>query len=453
MKYILQMTLSGSTMFGLYLAMNFCVGKKISNRIKYLMLKAAVLFYLIPLAALDRYLVDHVDIVRKIFRDDNKVVSFGAEADIMFHVPGRLILSRSLRIQIYIAAVWGIVALGFLIYEGICHLRWVKSVSRLAEVPAAAETEVDLNEIQKKYGVKRRIKVCQSQGGDKQAFTLGCIHPVIFCLGHMNKEEKELVYAHEVVHIKRWDVFWKILMEWVCLIHWFNPFVKWLQKELEFVSEQSCDDEVLKGKGSRERELYASLLLEFVKVKPGRNNWSAALSRENRRLQERAENVTQKKTAKRLGNIISLGIVAAAVIANSLTSLAYGIVQEVDILNEESDSGHWGDTEAIFIQDGATAQDFEEAGIDDWYIPEYDFLYDQEFIDESGNVYPADERDAAVFATCEHQYVSGTYLTHVKDANGGCTVTGYEATRCSLCRDLALLKEIDGILSSRLCKH
>lgn len=452
MRYILQMTLSGSTMFLLYLAVNFCVGKKIPNRIKYLMLKTAVLFYLIPLVALARYFVNHVDIVRKVLRDDSEVVLFGLNVNTLYHTSSGIILSRSIRVQIFIAAVWGIVALGILTYESISHLCLVRSLGRLAEMPAAAETEIDLNEIKKRYGIKQRIKVCRNQAGDKQAFTLGCIHPVIFCMGQMSKKEKELIYAHEAVHIKRRDVFWKILMELACLIHWFNPLVWWLRKELELVSEESCDDAVLKGKGRQERELYASLLLEFSKAKPMKKSWSVALSKKNKRLKERMENAMHEKANKRLGQVIALGIVVTAVMANSLTALAYGKVQEVDIPWEEDDSSHWIDGEAYFFEDGATAHDFEEAGFEDWVIPEYAFLYDYEFVDESGNIYPVTEQDAVVHATCQHQYVSGTYKEHVKDANGGCTITQYEASRCSLCGRV-VVGDIIGSSYLRVCPH
>lgn len=440
MRYIIQTTLTGSTMLALYLAVKFCLGKRMSNHRKQLMLKVAVLFYLIPLAALNQYLVDHVDIVRKVFWKDSKVTSYSE--NVMYHTPNGLVLSSGIRIQIIIAAVWGIAVLGILVFEGIRNLHWVKALYRVSEMPATAETEIVVNKLKKKYGIKRRIKVCRNQIGDKQAFTLGFIHPVIFCFGDMNKEGNEIVCAHEVVHIKRWDAFWKIFMECACLAHWFNPLVWWLRKEFEFVSEEACDDVVLKGKGKREREIYASLLLEFAKVKPMRNSWSIPLSKKNKRLKERMENAMHEKTSTKLGKFISLGMVVAAVMVNSLTALAYGVVPKVDVLTEEDGSSHWGEGEFVFVQDGATAQDFEEAGFDDWGMEEYEFLYDFEFVDENGNAYSVEEQDAVVYATCQHQYVSGTYKGHIKDANGGCTVTLYEASRCTLCGNVVTGKKI-----------
>lgn len=453
MRYLLQMTLSGSSMFILYLVVKYFLGERMSNRRKQLMLKAAVLFYLLPLAALNQYLADHVDIVRKAFQDNSKVILMGEQTGILYRTSNGPVMSRDLQIQIFIAAVWGIAALGILTYEGLSHLHMTRSLGRLTELPTMAETEIDLDEVKKEYGVKGRIKVCWKRDCDKQAFTLGCIRPAIFCLGDMSKEEKELIYAHEVVHIKRGDVFWRILMECVRLVHWVNPLVWWLRKELEFVSEGACDDIVLEGKGKQERKLYATLLLEFAKGEHIKKGWSIPLSKKNKRLQERMENAMREKTGKKLGRFISLGAVVAAVMVNSLTALAFGTVQEVCVPWEEDDSSHWGKQgEFVFVQYGATAQDFEEAGFEDWDMPEYDFLYDFEFVDKNGNIYSVEKQDAAVHATCQHQYVAGTAQKHVKDANGGCTITQYEASRCTLC-GYVVLGDILASSYQKVCPH
>ena len=78
MRYIIQTSLSGSTMLVLYLAVKFCLGKRMSNRRKQLMLKVTVLFCPIPLAVLNQYLVDHVNIVRKVLWNDGKITLYTA---------------------------------------------------------------------------------------------------------------------------------------------------------------------------------------------------------------------------------------------------------------------------------------------------------------------------------------------------------------------------------------
>lgn len=452
MRYIIQMTLSGSIICLLYLGANYCLGERFSNRTKYFMIKAAVLFYLIPLIAVDRYLVTHVDIVRKVFMDNGKIILLGRGANVLYHTGKGLVLSKKLWIQLLIAVVWGVAVLGILTYECIWNLRWIKWLSRQAHTPKIVDTEITLNEMKKKYGVRRRIKVCRNRECDKQAFSLGSIQPVIFCFGKMCKEEEALVYAHEVVHIKRGDFFWKILTECAWLIHCFNPFLWWLRKELEYVCEKTCDDEVLKDKGTLEREQYAVLLIEFAKGEPIRGGWSVALSKKNKLLKERVENVMHEKTNRRLGQFISFGIVMVVVMFNSLTALAYGMVPEVSFESERlANKDDWGDTEAYFIEDSITTQDFIESGYEDW-IWEYDILYDFQFVDERGNIYSVSPQDTEVYVVCQHQYVSGIYKKHVKDSNGGCTTTLYSASRCSLCGNVVVGEEL-GTNYLKVCTH
>lgn len=443
MRYFIQMTLSGSTMYVLYMTVKFCLGEKFSNTWKYFMLKAAVLFYLIPLAPMGRYLFVKVDAVRKTFRTDSKVVNMGTGVNVLYHTNAGVILNSNFRMQIFIAVVWSIVIVSILLFSFLLFLRWRKPFDRLAEEKDTDETSDILEDMKKRFGIKRKIGLCQNRLGEKQAVAFGGLRPVILCSGDMSKEEKELVFSHEIVHIKRGDVLWKTLMKAARLAHWFNPFSFYLQREFELVCEKSCDDKVLKDKGLSEREKYATLLIELAQGKPVQNSWSVAISGQKRLLRERVKNVMNGKTYRRFGRFASLGIITAAVLVNSLTALAYVPVQEVGIVSEETaNSRYWGEAEDfIFVEDGADAQNFTEAGYVEW-MPNYNVVYNMQFVDENGNIYLMEESDIRIYAECQHQYASGTAQLHVKDANGGCTVTLYEASRCKLCGYVELGEEL-----------
>lgn len=59
-------------------------------------------------------------------------------------------------------------------------------------------------------------------------------------------------------------------------------------------------------------------------------------------------------------------------------------------------------------------------------------LYDAQFVDEDGNVYPVEELSPQLFCI-KHEIVSGYFQTHVKDDKGGCTVKTYDSTKCLIC--------------------
>ena len=62
----------------------------------------------------------------------------------------------------------------------------------------------------------------------------------------------------------------------------------------------------------------------------------------------------------------------------------------------------------------------------------YEFLYDRQFTDETGNVYPI-MGDEEIEPYCNHTFVSGTGADHTKFSDGSCLVREFYAQRCSKC--------------------
>ena len=56
------------------------------------------------------------------------------------------------------------------------------------------------------------------------------------------------------------------------------------------------------------------------------------------------------------------------------------------------------------------------------------------FIDITGIISEVKEPNSSEKALCKHNFsIEGTYRTHKKNSDGGCTVTDYDAVKCSLC--------------------
>ena len=51
---------------------------------------------------------------------------------------------------------------------------------------------------------------------------------------------------HELMHIKRLDMFYKWLVQFAVCVHWFNPFVYLMRKETGRGCELSCDEAVIR---------------------------------------------------------------------------------------------------------------------------------------------------------------------------------------------------------------
>lgn len=76
------------------------------------------------------------------------------------------------------------------------------------------------------------------------------------------KEELELIFFHELVHISRRDSTTKLGMAFCTALMWFNPFVWIATKKCADDLELSCDEAVLYRRDSEARRQYAELLLQ-----------------------------------------------------------------------------------------------------------------------------------------------------------------------------------------------
>ncbi len=94
---------------------------------------------------------------------------------------------------------------------------------------------------------------------------IGFIKPVLvlpkeqYC-----SEDLFFILKHELVHLKRGDVYLKLLFVTVNAIHWFNPIIWIMQKEAVIDMELSCDERVTQGTSFALRKAYTETLLSML---------------------------------------------------------------------------------------------------------------------------------------------------------------------------------------------
>lgn len=71
------------------------------------------------------------------------------------------------------------------------------------------------------------------------AFTIGIWRPIIFYPAKRSSKEVELILEHELQHVKNRDVFWRMLLVVVKILHFYNPFIWFFAEEFEIVREMA----------------------------------------------------------------------------------------------------------------------------------------------------------------------------------------------------------------------
>ena len=200
--------------------------------------------------------------------------------------------------------IWLVVALGLLIrkitiYQG--FVRYIKA--RLTPVSDIEQLD-ELSIVAEQSGIKKPVELCVNPLVSSPLL-LGLFHPCIV-LPRVDILEKDFRYIvlHELTHYKRCDMFYKWLVQVTVCLHWFNPLVHLMSREITKACEFSCDEAVLTKMGSGNAQDYGKTLLDaMAAVGRYKENFGAVTLSENKHLlKERINaimNFKKKSTAIR----------------------------------------------------------------------------------------------------------------------------------------------------------
>ncbi|WP_251319641.1 M23/M56 family metallopeptidase [Flintibacter muris] len=98
----------------------------------------------------------------------------------------------------------------------------------------------------------------------------GLLRPVILLpedTDWSDQNQLSCILTHEYVHIRRGDLFWKLLLTAALCIHWFNPLVWAMYFLANRDLELACDERVIRILGLENRRNYAYALLAAAESK------------------------------------------------------------------------------------------------------------------------------------------------------------------------------------------
>lgn len=112
----------------------------------------------------------------------------------------------------------------------------------------------------------RSIKIAVIPG-EKQAAIFGVIRPIMI-LPDAVLEEKTVAHMirHEIRHYANYDLWLKFLVDLLVVIHWWNPVVYVMRKELSLAFELSNDYMVTRDMPELEKLEYAQTLVQAAKL-------------------------------------------------------------------------------------------------------------------------------------------------------------------------------------------
>ncbi|MBQ9346999.1 MAG: M56 family metallopeptidase [Oscillibacter sp.] len=169
-------------------------------------------------------------------------------------------------------------------------------------------------------GRRVRLLVCPGIPTPVSAGLLRCA--VILPDDSMPAEELRCILLHELTHIRNRDLWTRFFAMLSRCIHWWNPAVALLGRELRDWEERNCDERVSRLMDNSERKQYGLLLLRLAETKPSVcGDWAASLST-GRVLKGRLERILRPRNlAGRRARLASI-LLAALILAGAGTAAA-----------------------------------------------------------------------------------------------------------------------------------
>lgn len=84
-----------------------------------------------------------------------------------------------------------------------------------------------------------------------------------------DENQLQYIFAHEYVHIRRFDAFTKLIAALVLCIHWFNPLVWIMYILFNRDIELACDESVIRHFGEKSKSAYSLMLINMEARKSG----------------------------------------------------------------------------------------------------------------------------------------------------------------------------------------
>ena len=230
--------------------------------------------------------------------------------------------------------VWLVAALGLLIrkitiYQG--FIRYVKAgmtpvsdIEKLDQLSAAAE----------RAGVGKPVELCVNPL-ISSPLLIGAFRPCVV-LPRADIPEKEFWYIalHELTHYKRRDMFYKWLVQVTVCLHWFNPLVYLMSREITRACEFSCDEAVLTKMGCDNAQDYGKTLLNAMAAvgKYKESVGAVTLSENKQLLKERLGAIMSFKKKSKAIRLLT-GMLTLCVIFSAAFVGVYSTAAAADVPN------------------------------------------------------------------------------------------------------------------------
>lgn len=190
------------------------------------------------------------------------------------------------------------------------------------------------------HQLKREISIRQSSRFSVP-LTYGVLRPVILTptsTDWENTKALQYVFAHEYVHIRRFDSITKLVLITGLCVHWFNPLVWAMHVLANRDIELSCDEAVVRFFGENTKAAYARSLISMEETRSGLtplcNNFN------KNAIEERITAIMKMKKTSVFSLVLALFLVFGVTTAFATSAVAMANGDTSNIPSEQAAANH-----------------------------------------------------------------------------------------------------------------
>ncbi|MEY9971399.1 bla regulator protein BlaR1 [Lysinibacillus sp. RC46] len=328
LRILVTLSVAGSIVLSLSFLITYVTKELLTAKWNYLSRKLSLFFFLVPIFVFPELLI--------IFRKTNNDIALGNQT-----VALKNTLTVSLTAVQVLFAIWIVGVIGKSVWSFYSYQRFNKQIKVSSFlVPKESEVHQLLTKNMDRMNCSSDIEILYNKC-NISPILIGILKPtIVLPMYKIPNDELEMVIKHELIHFKKKDLWIRRFMLIATIIHWYNPLIYLLKKEVLMWSELSCDEDVVMKMSHVERKKYGETILNMIERSNEQSNsyiYGTTFSTEQMNLKRRLMKMLKVKKMSKpvialstvaLLALASIGVGGATLAQKNTPSISGEIIQE-----------------------------------------------------------------------------------------------------------------------------
>ncbi len=168
----------------------------------------------------------------------------------------------ALTVSHIVSGVWLLGMCGVLVWSGVSHMRLRRYLRRWASVETREEVCCRYAAQAQRLNLKRVPRLLACPGLEVPMLT-GLVAPALMLPQDTSPEDRmDYALLHELIHYRRRDIWLKALVMLTVSVHWFNPVMWLMVRQVDRDIELACDEMALTVLPEEEHLAYGETILQ-----------------------------------------------------------------------------------------------------------------------------------------------------------------------------------------------